>query len=89
MTDTTTKTRPPAKELMAARKRVTFGASFINGVLGGYHRDFAKMVLLGNALGLGAKSELNKLKIETLRERVGDAILATEDGKLPTSTTFN
>jgi hypothetical protein len=81
-------TRPPAKQLMASRKRVTFGAAFINGVLGGYHRDFAKIVLLGKELGLGTKSELSKLELTVLRERVADAVLATEDGKLPTSTTF-
>ncbi len=85
---TTTKTRAPAKELMAARKRVTFGASFINGVLGGVHRDVAKMVLFGKELGLGTKSDLSKLSADTLRERLGEAILAS-DKPLPTSTTFN
>jgi hypothetical protein len=84
-----TKVRAPAKELMASRKRVTFGAAFINGVLGGYHRDVAKMVLLGKELGVGTKSELSKLSVDTLRERVGAAILATEEGKLPTSTSFS
>lgn len=88
-TPSTEKVRAPAKELMAARKRVTFGAAFINGVLGGYHRDVAKMVLLGKELGVGTKSELSKLSVDTLRERVGAAILATEEGKLPTSTTFS
>lgn len=81
-------TRPPAKELMAARKRVTFGASFINGVLGGIHRDVAKMVLLGKALNVGTKSELSKLDVDTLRERVGAAIIAAPDGTLPTSVAF-
>jgi hypothetical protein len=85
-TASTTSTRAPAKELMAARKRVTFGAAFINGVLGGYHRDVAKMVLLGKELGQG---DLSNLPIADLRERVGNAILATPDGKLPTSTTFS
>jgi hypothetical protein len=78
--------RPAAAVLMAARKRVTFGASFINGVLGGVHRDVAKMVLLGKELGLGSKSDLSKLKVETLRERVGEAILAAET--LPTSAAY-
>ena len=61
-------------------------ASFINGVLGGVHRDVAKMVLLGKELGLGSKSDLSKLKVETLRERVGEAILAAET--LPTSAAY-
>ena len=78
--------------VQAARRgivvRVTFGAAFINGVLGGYHRDFAKIVLLGKELGLGTKAELSKLELTVLRERVAEAVLATEDGKLPTSTTF-
>lgn len=83
-----TSTRPPAKELMAKRKRVTFGASFINGVLGGIHRDVAKMVLLGQALGVGTKAELTKLPVETLREHVGEAIIKTPEGQLPTSVAF-
>ena len=90
MTDTVstavTKSRAPAKALMAARKRVTFGAAFINGVLGDYHRDFAKMVLLGKELGLGSKSDLSKLSIETLRARLAEKIMVTDT--LPTSTTF-
>lgn len=81
-------TRLPAKELMVARKRVTFGQAFIQGVLGGYHRDFAKIRLLGKELGVGTMSELKKLADDTVRERVGQAILATEEGKLPTSAPY-
>jgi hypothetical protein len=83
-----TKVRGKAKDLMAARKHVTFGASFINGVLGGFHRDVAKMVLLGKELNVGTLAELNALPVDDLRTRVGDAILATEEGKLPASASY-
>lgn len=85
---TTPAARLPAKELMVARKRVTFGQAFIHGVLAGYHRDFAKIRLLGKELGVGSHSELKKLADETVRERVAAAILATEEGKLPTSAPY-
>lgn len=77
--------RKPAKELMAARKRMFFGASYINGVLGEVHRDFDKMVHHGVHLQLGTASELKKLKLETLRARLAEAILAKEDGATPFS----
>lgn len=79
-----TKARPPAKELMAKRTRMTFGPSYLNGVLGGVHRDVGKMVVHAHALGLGAKSDLERLSIETLRTRLADAILSAGDSA-PTS----
>lgn len=84
------KVRAPAKELMASRKRVTFGAAFINGVLGGYHRDAAKMALLGKELGLGTPSELGALEIGVLREKLAASIMALPEGQLlPASVKFD
>ena len=71
--------RTPAKVLMAARKRVTFGPSFISGVLGGFQRDLVKIVLLGQAMNVGTKSELSSLSADDLRERVGAAIMDAPD----------
>lgn len=77
--------RRPAKELMANRKRMFFGASYINGVLGGFHRDFDKMVAHANHLGLGSPSQLKKLSLETLREKLAEAITAKPEGAQPFS----
>lgn len=81
----TASTRPSAKELMANRKRMFFGASYLNGVLAGYHRDFDKMVAHANHLGLGSPSQLKKLSLETLREKLAAAIHEKEDGAVPFS----
>jgi hypothetical protein len=79
------KVRAPAKELMAARRRMFFGASYMNGVLGGFHRDVAKMVQHAAHLKLGSPSQLKALKVETLREKLADAILSTPNGSEPFS----
>lgn len=77
--------RRPAKELMANRKRMFFGAAYLNGVLGGFHRDFDKMVAHANHLGLGSPSQLKKLSLETLREKLAEKIQSTDDGATPFS----
>lgn len=77
--------RPRAKEAMAKRTRVTFGQSFLNGVLGGFHRDQAKMVVLAHALKVGSPSDLKALKLETLREKLAAAIMAAPAETLPRS----
>ena len=84
-TTATKTTRAPAKELMANRNRMFFGASYMNGVLAGYHRDFDKMVAHANHLGLGAPSALKKLSLETLRSKLAEAILSKDDGATPFS----
>jgi hypothetical protein len=81
--DANGKIRRPAKELMAERKRMTFGQAYIQGVLAGTHHDVAKMVVHANHLGLGSPSALASLKVETLRERLAEAILTKEDGAKP------
>lgn len=78
-----TKVRLPAKELMANRKRMFFGAAYMNGVLGGYHRDFDKMVAHAVHLKVGAPSQLKKLSLETLREKLAAAIQDSPDGATP------
>lgn len=80
---TSTKTRLPAAEQMAKRTRFTFGPAYLNAVLAGVHKDQDKMVVHANTLGLGSPSELKKLQLETLRERLGAAILAANGDDTP------
>lgn len=82
------KVRLQAKVLMAQRKRVTFGPAFISGVLGGFHRDIAKMVILATELKMGTKKELEAMTLEDLRSKLAETILALPDGALPTSVKF-
>lgn len=84
----TKKTRLPAKELAAKRARATFGAAFLNGVIGGYHKDHAKILLMATVMKIGRPSDLKRLTLETLRERLAEAILAAPEGSLPASAEF-
>ena len=77
---TTAKVRRPAKELMAERKRMFFGAAYMNAVLGEFCRDQEKMVQHANHLKLGSPSQLRQLKLETLRSKLAEAIMNTENG---------
>lgn len=77
--------RPPAAELMANRKRMFFGSAYLNGVLGGYHRDFDKMVQHAAHLKVGTPSALKKLSLETLRSKLAEAITNTPNGAEPFS----
>ena len=77
---TTTKARRPAKELMAERKRMFFGAPYMNAVLGEFCRDQEKMVQHAAHLKLGTPSSLRQLKLETLRSKLAEAIMNTENG---------
>lgn len=80
-----TKVRRPAKELMAERKRMFFGAVYMNAVLGGFCRDQEKMVQHAAHLKLGSASQLRQLKMETLRDRLATAVLEKDDGATPFS----
>ena len=82
---TTVKVRRPAKELMAERKRMFFGAAYMNSVLGGFCRDQEKMVQHAAHLKLGSASQLRQLKMETLRDRLATAVLEKDDGATPFS----
>lgn len=84
-TKTVAKVRRPAKELMAERKRMFFGASYMNAVIGEFCRDHEKMVQHAVHLKMGSASQLRQLKMETLRERLAAAILSKEDGAVPFS----
>ena len=84
-TKTVVKVRRPAKELMAERKRMFFGASYMNAVIGEFCRDHEKMVQHAAHLKMGSASQLRQLKMETLRERLAAAILSKEDGAVPFS----
>lgn len=79
------KIRQPAKVLMAKRTRFTFGHAYIAGVLSETHRDHAKMLVHAVTMKLGKKTDLAKLKLETLRKKLADAILKAPDGSMPPS----
>ena len=81
----TERVRPPAKELMAARKRMFFGAAYMNGVLGGVHRDHAKMLQHALHLKVDQPAKLKAMTLEKLREKLAEAILARPDGATPFS----
>ena len=81
----TDRVRPPAKVLMAARKRMFFGAAYMNGVLGGVHRDHAKMLQHALHLKVDQPAKLKAMTLEKLREKLAEAILARPDGATPFS----
>ncbi len=87
-TTTTVKTRRPAKELMAERTHATFGPAFVNAVIGGVQKDHGKILLMATTMKVGRPSDLKRLSLETLRERLAEAILAAPDGTLPTKAEF-
>jgi len=76
--------RLPAAEYQAKRNRVYVGQAYLNSVLGGFQTDVRKMTAHAHQLGLGSPAELKKLKLETLRERLGDKILQTPVEEMPT-----
>jgi hypothetical protein len=79
------KVRLPAKVLMANRKRMFFGAPYMNAVIGEFCKDHEKMVQHAAHLKLGSPSQLRQLKLETLREKLAAAILSKDDGATPFS----
>lgn len=60
----------------AARKRYSFGPAWLNAVLGGVVNDKDKLIAHAVKLKVGAKSDVSKLKFETLLEKVQNAIYA-------------
>ena len=84
----TKKPRLPAKELMAKRTHATFGTAFKNGVIGGFQKDHAKILLMAITMKIGRPSDLKRLTLETLRERLAEAIKAAPEGTLPTRAEF-
>lgn len=77
--------RRPARELMAERKRLTIGAAYVSGVIGGFQRDTEKMVRHAAALKIGKISELRKLSVDTLRTKLATKIESTPADQMPTS----
>lgn len=90
-TETTTvvvKTRRPAKELMATRTHASFGPAFISAVLGGVQKDHGKILLMATTMKIGRPSDLKRLSLETLRDRLAEAIMAAPEGTLPARGEF-
>jgi hypothetical protein len=86
--DTTIKTRRPAKELMAERTHATFGPAFVSAVIGGVQKDQGKILLMATTMKVGRPSDLKRLSLETLRDRLAEAILAAPEGTLPVKAEF-
>ena len=85
----TTKTRKPAKEQMAARTRVSFGAAFVRDCAAGVQKDAKKVLLFAIALGAGKAYELKKLKAETVAEKVKAKLASLPaDAELPKRAEF-
>jgi len=76
--------RLPVAEYLTKRNRVYVGQAYLNSVLGGLQTDVRKMAAHAHQLGLGSPDELKKMKLETLRERLGDKILQTPVEEMPT-----
>jgi hypothetical protein len=73
MTDTTqvaTVSTPKSVAQRAARKRFSFGPVWNAAVVAGTATDQAKLLEQAIALKVGAKSDLRKLKLITLRAKV-------------------
>lgn len=64
------------KAQMAARKRFSFGKVWNAAVVAGTVTDQAKLVAQASSLKLGAKSDLKRLKFDTLRNKVAKALEA-------------
>jgi hypothetical protein len=62
------------KDRMAARKRFSFGPVWTNAVMAGKVTDVAKLVAHAKALKLGSTSDLQRLKFDTLLNKVSTAL---------------
>ena len=70
MTEATVSTVPKSVAARAARKRFSFGAVWNAAVVAGTATDMDKLVAQGVKLKVGAKSDLKRLKLATLRTKV-------------------
>lgn len=74
MTETTVQTAvettPKSVAARAARKRYSFGPVWNAAVVAGKATDLDKLVAQGVKLKVGAKSDLRRLKLATLRAKV-------------------
>lgn len=82
-------TRLPAKEQMAKRGRVSFGAAFIRDCKAGTQKDASKVLLFAIALGVDKAYKLKQLKSETVAEKVKTKLAELPaDAELPKNATF-
>ena len=78
MTEATVSTVPKSVAARAARKRFSFGAVWNAAVVAGTATDMDKLVAQGVKLKVGAKSDLKRLKLATLRAKVAATLSANE-----------
>lgn len=76
MTEATTVTTPKSVAARASRKRFSFGPVWNAAVIAGTATDVAKLVEQGVKLKAGARSDLKKLKLATLRAKVAAKLKA-------------
>ena len=76
MTEATVSTVPKSVAARAARKRFSFGAVWNAAVVAGTATDMDKLVAQGVKLKVGAKSDLKRLKLATLRTKVAATLSA-------------
>jgi hypothetical protein len=91
MTATTTQvatvSTPKSVAQRAARKRFSFGPVWNAAVVAGTATDQAKLLEQAIALKVGAKSDLRKLKLATLRTKVAARLEADLAATTPTAVT--
>lgn len=71
---TTVATTPKSVAQRANRKRFSFGPTWNAAVISGKATDQAKLLEQAIALKVGAKSDLRKLKLATLRDKVASKL---------------
>jgi len=69
-------TQSTAAKAQAARKRFSFGPVWSAAVVAGTVKDHDKLIAHGIKLKVGSRSELKKVKFETLLGKVASAIQA-------------
>lgn len=78
MTEATVAVTPKSVAARAARKRFSFGATWNAAVVAGKATDQAKLLAQAIKLKAGAKSDLSRLKLVTLRAKVAAKLQATD-----------
>lgn len=85
-TTVTATTTPKSVIQRAARKRFSFGPVWNQAVVDGKVTDFEKLLAQALSLRVGAKSDLRKLKLATLRAKVAAKLEADVEAQLNAAT---
>lgn len=74
---------PKSVAQRASRKRFSFGSTWNAAVIAGTATDEAKLMAQATKLKLGAKSDLRRLKLATLRSKVAAKLQAQSTPSAP------